>query len=340
MPQRVKMNVIFRTVDDAYVPPVRRYEHRISVDSAARDEVLLAWYRRDAGEFSRQEAQRLAESLVSHWLSEAENYRRQHRFRAQIGALREALRVSDDAALRGKLQEVVALQERLDDDMATAVSFMDRRRFSEAIPILTGIVNVQPDHAKAHGKLGTCYAITGQLEIATEHLQTASRCDPDDSYGLAMLAWLAYLDDRAAEAVELFRRADEIEPYNAKINYQLGLALVKLERWQDAIASFRQVLVIDPLHAEGCVGLSQTLRRLGRTDEAIPVVQRVSRLTGGRNPDVLMELAESYAALDRWGDAAQAAAKALDSVDESQSAVIAQIRARLAAFRARAGKRR
>src|SRR5262249_22274505 len=158
---------------------------------------------------------------------------RQYRHRAAIGALREALRVSDNAAIRRELRDAVALQEGIDDEMATAIQFIEQRQFEEAISILTGILKVKPDHAKAHGRLGACYAITGQKQRAEEHLLAAARDDPDDSYGLAMLAWLAYLDGRAEEALELYGRADEIEPYNAKINYQTGLALVKLERWPE-----------------------------------------------------------------------------------------------------------
>src|SRR5262249_48858160 len=107
MPRRVKMNVIFRTGNDAYVPPVRRIEHRIAVDRTARDEVLLAWYRGQSDDSSHERVQELRDSLAAHWLSEADSFRRQYRFRAAIGALREALSVSDDAALRDRLRESV-----------------------------------------------------------------------------------------------------------------------------------------------------------------------------------------------------------------------------------------
>src|SRR5262249_29969121 len=156
----------------------------------------LAWYRQQPGDVSRREVERLTQALAAHWISEADDYRKQYRYRAVIGALREAVRVSDSPAIRDGLRKAVALQDRLDDDMSQSIQLIELRRFEQAISVLTGILSVKPDHAKAHGRLGTCYAITGQKEQAAEHLLAAAREDPDDSYGLAMLGWLAYLDHR------------------------------------------------------------------------------------------------------------------------------------------------
>ena len=338
MPQRVKMNVIFRTADDAYVPPIRRYEHRIAVDRTAEQEVLLAWYRMQPDDDSRRKASGLQASQVAHWLAEAENFRRQYRFRAMIGAYREALRVDDSPGIRELLRDAVALQDGLDDEMSRAMRHIEEKRFAEAITALTGILLIKPDHAKAHGRLGTCYAISGQRELAAEHLQAAAQYDPDDSYGFAMLGWLAYLDNRYDEALEFYRRADEIEPYNAKIHQHWGLVLTKLKRLPEAIERFRGVLVIDPDHLEACLSLGQSLRQVGKPQEAIKVVQRAARLTGHRNPDILAALAETFAEAGDWGHAADAAAEALEATRSSNSALATQIRGRLVVFRARARK--
>ena len=49
-----------------------------------------------------------------------------------------------------------------------------------------------------------------------------------------MLGWLAYLDGKGQEAADLFRRADEVRPFTAEINYRWGLSLLLLERWAEA----------------------------------------------------------------------------------------------------------
>src|SRR5262249_60480077 len=107
-------------------------------------------------------------------------------------------------------------------------------RLPEAVAALKKVLAVNPDLAEAHGKLGTVYALSGENGLAEKPLREVARCDPDDPYGYSMLGWLAYLKDRAADAAEAYRRADEIQPFDAQINYQRGLALAKLGDWPEA----------------------------------------------------------------------------------------------------------
>src|SRR5262249_6126020 len=158
----------FHTSDDQYVPPIKRYEHRIAVHPTARDEVLLAWHRAQPDLASRQEAARLTQRLVAHWLGEAEKYRRDYRFLAAVRAVREALRVEDAPATRARLREMVTLQAQVDGDLALALHQMEERRHPEAIATFKRILEVKPNHAVAHGKLGTLYALTGQEHLAAE----------------------------------------------------------------------------------------------------------------------------------------------------------------------------
>jgi tetratricopeptide (TPR) repeat protein len=338
MPPRIWMNVHFHTEDDQYVPPIRRHEHRIAIYATAKQEQLLAWYQKRSDPPSRQEADRLAKLLVDHWLTEADHRRSQHRFLVGIGAIREALRIDPAPATRDKLREFVAVQAKIDADLVTAIHQIEEQRFPDAVESLNRILNVKPDLAIAHGKLGTAYAILGQHGLAVEHLQAVAQYDPDDSYGYMMLGWMAYLQDRAEQAVAAYRHADEVEPYNAKINYDLGLALAKLGRLPEAIACFRRVLVIDPNHAGGCQALSHALRQEGRGSEALPFARRAARLTHYQNPDVLLTLAETYADVGRFADAEDIAAQALAAAKTKSPNLVPQIRGRLEEFRLRAGQ--
>jgi tetratricopeptide (TPR) repeat protein len=338
MPQRVWMNVHFHTEEEGYVPPATRHEHRIAVHPVARQEVLLAWHRSRSGAAGHREAARLTRELVEHWLAVAEGYRREYRFLASIGAAREALRVDPAPATRTKLNELVAIQASLEGDMVEAQHLIDGRRFPEAIALLKKTLAVKPDLAEAHGKLGTVYAISGQNELAAEHLRAVARCDPDDAYGHSMLGWLAYLRGEAKEAAEAFRRADEIQPFNAKINYHWGLALARLGRLPEATQCFRRVVTIDPRHAGGHQGLSHVLRLAGRPEEAVRSGRRASQLTRFRNADVLVTLAEAYAAAGRFADAEKAATRALEAARAGSPDVVRQIRRRLEELRTRAGQ--
>jgi tetratricopeptide (TPR) repeat protein len=335
MPRFTRIQVFFHTEDDQYVAPMRPHQHRIAVYPAARQEVLLAWYRTQSDAAGRQEAGRLTAALVGHWLTEAENYRREYRFLAAVGALREAVRIDPTPATRARLQEFVAVQAKLDADMFTAQHLIDERHFPEAIETLEKSLRVKPDWAKGHGKLGMVYAITGQEQQAAEHLEAVARCDPDDASGHAMLGWLAYLRDDAEEAVAAYRRADEIEPWNAKTNYHLGLALTRLDRFSEAVARFRQALAIEPRHAGACQGLSNALREQGESAEALRFARRAARLTDYQNADILLTLVEAYADTGRFGEARDTAARALAVARTSDPKLEPQIRRRLEELRQR-----
>jgi tetratricopeptide (TPR) repeat protein len=336
MPPRVWMNVHFHTEDDQYVPPIRRYQHRIAVDPIAKQEVLLAWYRTQADAAGRQEADRLTRTLVEYWVAQADTRRKDYRFLATIGALREALRLDADPATRERLRQAVAIQARLDADLARGLHEIDERRFGEAIQTLSGVLSIKPDLAIGHGKLGTAYAVNGQNELAIKHLQAVAEYDPDDPYGYAMLGWLAFLQGKAEDAAEAYRRAYEIEPWSAQTNYQRGLALLKLDRRPEAIECFERVRRIDPKHAGGYQGLAHAFRKQGEAARALPYALRAARLTQFKNPDTLLTLADSYCDLGRLDDAAETVARALDAAQTGNPDQVPQLRMRLQELRDKA----
>ncbi len=329
MPPYVKMNVTFTTRDDANLPPMLRSEHRIAVYPQARDKVLLDWCRTQDGAEFREEASRLSDRLIEHWVSQAEAFRSQHRLLAVIGAYREALRIDETPAIRGKLREAVALQARLDREYAKALHEIENRQFAAAIETLKGVLQIKPDLAKAHGRLGTAYAASGKNELAVEHLLAVAAYDPDDSYGEAMLGWLDYVNGHFESALEHLLRADDIEPYNAKINFHTGLALAALDRLADAIERYERVIEIDPNHAEACHQLSLALCEEGSAEKAVPYAQRSAELTRRQNLDALLGLARACFESGRVPEARAAMLQALALAQVKSPGRVPELRARL-----------
>ncbi len=336
MPQFSRIQVLFHTPEDQYVPQVRPRQHRVGIYPVATQEVLLKWHRTQAGEQNRQEAARLTQALVQHWLGDAEKFRKEYRFIAAIAALREALRIDPSPASRAILNEVIAIQAKLDADLGEAVHLTEARQFSEAVDVLEKMLVVKPDLAAAHYRLGTLYAVAEQNERAIEHLQAAARSDPDDESADAMLGWLAFQAGKSEEAIEHYRRADAKGPFISKINYHWGLALLKLERWPEAAERFRQVTIIDPNHAGGWQGLSQALRLQNKPHEAVRYAQKSARMTRFENPDVLLTLAEIYVDLSRWDEAEDVAAKAIAGAEKPDSKLSYHLRRRFLEIRGQA----
>jgi tetratricopeptide (TPR) repeat protein len=275
MPARVWMNVHYHTADDQYVPVARRSDHRIAIHPEAKQAVVLAWLRTQGDAPSRAEAERLGPQLAGYWLNEAEQRRRAARLLATIGALREALKADPNPRTRQLLQEAIARQAEWERLVQAAEDA--QRSPDQALELLKKLLEIKPDSAKAHADLGALYFRRGQRDEAIAHWHLVGAADPDESYGVTMLGWLADLDGRVAEAEALFAKADQIEPYDATIHHLWGMALLKQGRWADAAVHFQQALAIDPKHAGANQGLSEALSRQGRTEEAERYARRAAR---------------------------------------------------------------
>ncbi len=328
MPARDKVQVFFFTQDDDYWPPVKRWEHRIGVYPEARDEVLLKWHLARSDDDSRQEAARLRIKLVDFWRNQADELLQQHRFLAAIQACREVLRWDSSPEARAQCARVVGIKRGLDAQWVESDRLISERRFDEAIESLVDILSKKPDIARAHGRLGMLYAMSNRKKEAREHLQTVSKYDPNDCYGEAMLGWLAFLEGKFSDAVEHYTRASAIEPYDAKINYHWGLALGALDKCPEAIHRLRMVLTIDPNHVGAHVSLSHILRLQGRTNDALSLLLRATKVTESKDMEVLAILAETYASLGRLDDAAKTAVRAFESSRENGIEISPQLRMR------------
>jgi tetratricopeptide (TPR) repeat protein len=329
MPQHLWMNSHFyMTKDEQYLPVAPRSEHRIGVYPQGRMAVILAWLRKQPDDKSRAEAERLSGQLTDYWLKEAAERRNAGRFMAAIGAFREALQVNPSPATRQRLQEVITRQGEL-DDLNVKLANVDRRNSAEVIRILTRILEIKPDDARAHGELGTVYALSGQRAEAIPHLQAVAKCDPGNASGVTRLAWLALVETKPEEALALCAQADKIDPEQPMTHVVRGMALAKQQRWPIAETEFRKALESIPTSSEANQGLSEVLRQQGKVEEALPYARRGVRGSDGKDVDALRTLAEAYIAARRLPEARKTLEQALALVEASNPPQAQAIRNRL-----------
>jgi tetratricopeptide (TPR) repeat protein len=327
MPSRIWTHAhLYTTTDDQYVSLAPRADHHIGVYPEAKQAVLLTWLRTQSDARSRAEADKLEHQLTQYWTSEAVERKRAGRFKASIGAFREALRIAPDPTIHQQLQEVIARQSELDDLIG---SLRTAERTGTAISLLEKMLEINPNSAFAHGELGTIYAGTGKRKEAIDHLQAVARCEPSDSYGVTRLAGMAYLDGRLEEAASLCARSYAINPVSPLNNHLWGLVLLKQKRWPDAEQQFRKVLRSDPTDAGSNDGLSMALRNQEQTADAIRFARRAAYWSKGQNADVLMTLAEAYLAANRRQDALKALEQALTVAERTNPRLAQTIQVRL-----------
>ncbi len=328
MPNRVWMNVRFHTKDDEFVPVAPRADHRIAKHPEAKKAVLLAWLRTQDGAASRAEVERLAATLNEHWLHEAEQRRRDGRLLGAIGAVREAIKVDPVPANRSRLREAIARLNEFEQVRSDAMSTANRRP-EDTIARLKILLTIRPNYAPAYVELGVAHAKLGERDKAIANWLAVAKHDPENIHGIGMLARLAYVEDRAADAAELCEQASRIEPRDSDVHSSWGLALLKLERWSDAAERFHHTLTIDPRHAGASQGLSEAMRRQGQSEAAIAPAERAARWTQFKDLGKLLTLADAYVAAERPADARFTLERALKAAAVAEPALVSRIQERL-----------
>jgi tetratricopeptide (TPR) repeat protein len=329
LPPRVWMNVHFHTKDEEYLPPIRRFDHRIAVYPEARNTVLFDWYKKQSDAASKREADRLRKELVDYWLAEAERRERDHRLLARIGALREARRIEDTPALREKLAESERVVAKLNSLITEGVHLTGEQKYAEAIAGFEEAIRIKPDLPLAHARLGAALLQAGKFGPATAEFNLAIKYDPEDPYPHVMLSKMAFREERYDDALAAARRADAVEPWSAEVKYHIGAPLLRQNRLVEAEAEFRKAIEIDPRHPGALQSLAHVLRKQGKPADGVDFAKRAAKLTNYENADVLLTLADVCFDAGQMPEAEEAATRALSAAQKSDPRLIPSIHRRL-----------
>lgn len=164
--------------------------------------------------------------------------------------------------------------------------------------------------------LGEAYASLGNLLEDPDAIEAAFRraleLSPNYAPGYQWYGeWLGWHDrSRLSEALELSRRAVELDPLSAIINNDLGEVLFQAGRYEEALAQFEKAIQLEPGFSSGYrrIGELHALGR-GRFDEAVLAFRRSFALESDRweTADMLSGFYMQLGDLDesgRWLDVA------------------------------------
>ncbi len=169
---------------------------------------------------------------------------------------------------------------------------VDTGTLLEAIRLYREATEADPESALAHSRLAGALLYLGDIEAAEAPINRALVLNPDLSEvqnTVGEFYWARGLP----EAVTAFRRAVELNPYNADALHNLAYVLwMKMggtqSRKQQTEQLFRRALEIDTLSLSRHAALGEFLGRQGRADEVRPVI---------RNLETLFKDAEAYRAI-------------------------------------------
>ena len=156
-----------------------------------------------------------------------------------------------DRAARA-LEVAVAAEPRFVDAHITLAAVLKAKsRLPEAIDALRRAIALQPDSWSAHAALATALQLAGEAAAAHQETVVAERLRVQAALEREATTWTAVGIARLeagdpGQAAERFRRALSVFEAYAPAHYQLGRALARLGRADDARAAFARARQLNP----------------------------------------------------------------------------------------------
>lgn len=322
MRKYVKVNVNFDLENELYVPPTLRAEHRISVDQIGTKETLLRYARIEAN----KEVAELEKWLLDHWQTESEQHEAANRYVAAIAAQREILRLFPESDVaKAEVERLGTLQQQADNLLISANRLLLQNQDSSAKAAYEQLLILKPKSAVAYSRLGTIAAKANNFGKARELLQRSIELDREDQYGFSMLARLAFVEKKFDEAATLYGKANEVEPYNAKLNWLWGQSLQLTGKTDEALKRWLKSLEIAPKQPEVLRAVVEAEANLGNLKDALEHAQILNSLSGYEDVSSLMLLAQINVAANDKISAASVTRRAVEVAKRLQPDAVSAI---------------
>lgn len=164
-------------------------------------------------------------------------------------------------------------EEKANKAFNAALQAIEGNNTDEALIHLKNVVQLKPNHPRAHYRLGTLYFQTQEPRMAIRELLTALNQKPDYKEARSMVASFFYGIRRFEEAIPHYRKLLEQDADNYQARLALGDCLTKTEQPEEAIQVFQEAIRISPGKTEARIGLARALSAAGREEQVVDVLQ-------------------------------------------------------------------
>jgi protein O-GlcNAc transferase len=148
-----------------------------------------------------------------------------------------------------------------------SVRLAAERRFREALPLFEQKAAMEPQSALAQRELGYCHAQLGDLQTAIKHFTRAINLDPNEANYYNDLGLACYDLRMLSEAKGAFQQVLNLRPDSIVAYVHLGLLANLTGLPAIAVNMLRRAIEIDPTCGEAHNNLALFLRDQGRQEE-------------------------------------------------------------------------
>jgi tetratricopeptide (TPR) repeat protein len=212
--------------------------------------------------------------------------------------------------------------------LARGHAFLDQGRIRQAIRAVSAIQRGSPAEAEALTIRGLAEASLEEVGPARRDLERAWELQPNAAAARVLAA--IYLSALETErGFQMLLSASRIDPDDFRPWYAMGeLVHLRLRRYEQAIAAFREALKRRPDHLESRIGLAEALIKFHRPKEAEPILKGVLQERPD-DPRVAVRAAEVALELGRDDEAAGFLGRALSIDPDHREALILEARLQL-----------
>jgi tetratricopeptide (TPR) repeat protein len=139
--------------------------------------------------------------------------------------------------------------------------------YSRAIEEFEVARKEQPADATVRFSLGFMYWKVRRYQEAEVELMEALKLDRHFEEAKFYLADTYLTDQKPAKALPILEMLARSDPHNIRVHLNLGKALEKLNRNEEAVLALQTALRLDPNRAEAHYQLARVYQKLKRTDE-------------------------------------------------------------------------
>lgn len=151
-------------------------------------------------------------------------------------------------------------------------------READAGKLYRKVLALDPGHIRARNNLGVLLDRQGAHEAAADHFRTALEHDPENPELLGNLGAALGGQGRYAQAERELRKAARLAPNRVDVRANLGILHFRRGLYAQAETELAWVCGEDPEHGPAHVYRGESLNRLGRSDQALEVLERASHL--------------------------------------------------------------
>jgi len=192
------------------------------------------------------------------------------------------------------LATVTALRDDAQTDLQRGLKLAEAGDLAGAIAAHEAVLARDGSIAQAHANLISLYGNVGNWAKAEAHYRAVVALGvnlADAHYDYGVLLGLQEKWDLAADA---YRQAIAVNPRHARAQNNLGQVLERQRQIEAASAVYRQAVESQPTFRLARFNLGRMLLALGRTDEAILELEKLTQPRDGEAPRYLFALATAY----------------------------------------------